>query len=128
MKPLGPRSRRTSIDRLDKRTHEARFLKRMRAELARNVGENPTFAQKEMIDLAAMLALRIKIADAKFSDDQSMSEVEARSYQGFCSAYARMLLRLKIEPPDAPRPDASPNALAEYIKMKSQVAAEVAEK
>ena len=121
MKPLGPRSRHTSIDRLDKRTHEARFLNRMRAELTCNVGGNPTFAQKEMIDLAAMLALRIKISDAKFADEQSMSEVEARSYQGFCSAYARMLLRLKIDPPDAPGQDASPNALAEYIKMKSEV-------
>lgn len=127
MKPLGPRSRRTSIDRMDKRTHEARFIKRMRANLIANVGGNPTFAQKEMIDLAAMLALRIKMADAKFSDEQSMSEVEARTYQGFCSAYARMLLRLKIEPSDAPGPDASSNALAEYIAMKNSVDAERSE-
>lgn len=126
MKPLGPHSRRNVIDRLDKRTHTGRFLKKKKAEFTQLVGGNPTFIQNELIERAANLALLLKLADAKVADGVEMSEITARTYQGWCGAYAKMLLRLNITPPDAPGPDA-PEKLQQYISMKTEIEAETLE-
>lgn len=124
MKPLGPHSRRNVIERMDKRTHAGRFLKKKRAEFTALVGSKPSLIQSELIERAAMLALYIKLADAKVADGIEMSDITSRTYQGWVGAYAKMLLRLNIQPSDAPGLSIPTEQLADYISMKNEIAEE----
>ncbi len=54
---IGPYSKEPAKARLDLRSSEGRFLRRIRAELAAHCGGKPSATQRELIDRAAWLAL-----------------------------------------------------------------------
>ncbi|MDN3568656.1 hypothetical protein ACFQY5_41330 [Paeniroseomonas aquatica] len=121
-KELGPFSRKTAVNRLDKRTAPARLMKKVRRDLLEHLGNRPLSITESMIvDQICWLHLHVSLANAKASEGGEMSDIFARTYQGWSSSLQKALMRLDATLVPKPTADASPNALAEYIKMKSEV-------
>lgn len=123
MSELGPFSRRNVINRLDKRTHAARLMKRVKKELHAHLGNRElNVIEKAIIERCAWFTLHIALADAKVAAGQEMSEITARTYQGWANSLMKALMRLGIDKP--PPTEAPQSELAQYIAAKSEVAAE----
>jgi hypothetical protein len=67
---IGVYSRQPALRKLDKRTREAGYMAWVRADLIAHVGGNPTIVQKMLIDRAAILSLRLAMADTKIIEDR----------------------------------------------------------
>jgi hypothetical protein len=125
-KEIGPNSARHVLLRMDKRSKPARMLKAIRHKLFAHLAEigisKPNAVQEEIIERATWLRLHIALADSKSANGLDMSDIGQRNYLAWTNSYQKALMRLGIAAePDA---DAEPSALAEYIAMKAEVAAE----
>src|SRR5437763_209650 len=67
---IGPYSRSHHLFKVDGRTREAQLMHRVRKELTKQVGPNPTTTQRMLIDRAVILSLRIAQLDRKIVADQ----------------------------------------------------------
>ena len=118
LKPLGAHSRaiRRGVigDKIDGRSAEAKFLKKIAAELANQIGREPTFAESMLIRRASRSMLQLEILDSKLMLG-NWSEYDSR-VQGGLNNNVRLCLReLGIKP--APKPKAT---LGEYLAAKSK--------
>ena len=102
MSKLGPYSKEIALARCDGRSKEGRLLNQMRRELAKQLGGNPTAAQRAMIERCAMLQLRVAMLDRKVFD-HSFSDYDAKTYIAWSNSLARTLDRLNRDSAPAPR-------------------------
>jgi hypothetical protein len=91
---IGPYTR-TSLPRdLDGRTRAAAFVKGLCAELTKFVGDSPTLIQRQLIDRAAMLALRIEFMEQKVRHNEPMGLHDTNHYLAWSNTYRRYLLAI----------------------------------
>jgi hypothetical protein len=103
LRRTGPYSREAAIAKPRRRTREARFLEKTRADLTAQVGGNPSATQKLMIERIAMTLLRIELMDRDALNDKSgtLTETQAKNYLAWENTVARMLDRLGLSSPPA---------------------------
>jgi len=119
MRSIGPYTRRGVLDKLDRRTAEARFLRDVRAELAQHVGGKPSATQRAMIDRASWLRLHIRLMDNKTAEGRALTEHDSRTYLAWVNS-----LRLMMEAlgPAMPLPDAKPATLKDLLAQRQAAA------
>jgi hypothetical protein len=71
--------------------HEARALKAIGADLANRIGRRPRPHEREMIETAARLQLRMNDLDWKLAKAGSRTQTAARSYREWSDAYKRII-------------------------------------
>jgi len=107
--PLGPHCRalRRGVigDKIDGRTREGKFLRKIEAELVAQVGGEPSFAQRLLIRRAARAMLLLELLDAKIAGG-SWTDHDARTQGGLNNAVRLALkeLGLKQVQPAKPSP------------------------
>ena len=84
----------TGLRAVDRRTHAGRHLADMRERLTELVGGNPDIAEKEIIDRAAMLSLKIAQMDKKIMLNSDFSERDSEFYLAWTNTYCRILKML----------------------------------
>jgi hypothetical protein len=99
-----PRARPDLIPLIDGRTSEARHMGAVRDALTQSTGGNPSPLQRILIEQAAVLALRIHLADVQYV----RSGTEAPDYAEWLRALDRLLGRIANPnaPPETPCYDA----------------------
>ena len=107
---IGPYSRPGPLAKLDNRTREARWMRRVAADLRRHVGGQPSAVQEQLIQRAAWLALRLAQLDAKIADGESFTEHDSKAYLAWTSTFSRLLKLLGMKPAAA-----KPPSLAELL-------------
>lgn len=90
--------------KLDGRSSEALYLKRVRAQLTEHVGGSPSPVQTAMIDRLAWLSLHLAKIDAKTLVHGEMGDLARREYLAWSNAYSRLIRQLGTESHDAPNP------------------------
>lgn len=116
MRRIGPYSRRGVLDKLDRRSAEARFIREVRAELALHVGGKPSATQRAMIDRAAWLRLHIRLMDNRTAEGRELTELDSRTYLAWVNS-----LRLMMEAlgPAVPMPDDKPTSLKAHLARQA---------
>jgi hypothetical protein len=97
--PVGPYSTAVGIAKADGRSHAARYRKQIVAELTASIGVNPDPLQRQLIERAATLAVKLDLAD-RASGNRILGENETRWYLSWSNSYSRILRQL-----DASRTD-----------------------
>ena len=115
MHRLGPHSRRGVLDKLDRRSAEARFLADARAELTLHVGGKASATQKAMIERAAWLRLHIRLMDNRTAEGHALTEVDSRTYLAWVNSLRMLMVALG---PEVPLPEAKPPTLAGYLAAR----------
>jgi hypothetical protein len=105
MPKLGPYSSNATLEKLDKRTKEARLANSLRKELTAHVGGNPSIAQRLLIDQATKIQLRIALMDREGTGG-GMSERRQVEYLAWCGTLTRLVRELGLvgAPPPKPKP------------------------
>lgn len=113
---IGPYSR--AIDRgaigsrIDGRSREGRFLRQYERQLIEHVGGNPSIVQRALIHRAARLALHLELMDERsLAGEVEFGTHDHHFYVAWSNGLARLLARLGMDRPDAPKPP----SLAEYV-------------
>jgi hypothetical protein len=83
-----------SSEKLDSRTREARFMRRVIADLTAHVGGHPTLAQRALIDRIAWLSLHCDRLDTHALAAGHMSEQMAGQYLAWSNSLTRALKQL----------------------------------
>jgi hypothetical protein len=94
----GPYSSDGAIAKLDRRFKEMRYLQRCRDELTAHVGGEPTLVQRQLIERAAILMLRVRMMDRRLLEDAGSAFTGNDSTQ-FCAwsnALSRTLVLLDL--------------------------------
>ncbi len=120
MQKIGPYSKRGTLDKLDRRTAEARLMRDVRAELTAHVGGKPDAVQRALIDRAAWLRLHIRLMDNRTSLGRELSERDSREYLAWCNSYRLLMESLG---PAVPLPDAKPATLKDLLASRQAAAA-----
>ena len=79
---------------LDRRTVEARFIADATARWTNFVGGSPTESEKELINRAAMLSLKIQQMDRKILATEDFSEHDSNYYLSWVNSLAKILKML----------------------------------
>lgn len=111
-------SRDGMFSKLDQRSSDGRFLKRLRADLARHVGGSPSTTQRLLIDRAAMLSLRLAKLDEKMVLGEGLTDHDTGVYLAWSNALARTLKALGLKAAPEPVPTAA-EALARHRAEKA---------
>ncbi len=119
MPKIGPYSRPASMAKIDGRSADGRFLRRVRAELAQHVGGKPSATQYALIDRIAWLRLRIAAMDGNTALAKPMTEHDSRTYLAWVGTLDRLMRGLG---PEAPQLGAKPATLAGYLAAQQTVA------
>lgn len=88
---------------IDGRSREGRYLGRIRQELVRHLGGNPSPVERQIIDRVAMLQLKLAQLDEKATSG-GLSEFELRAYTSLSSGLHRSLRALGIKGAPAKAP------------------------
>lgn len=99
MGDIGPYSNPDAIAKLDKRTREARLLRKVRDELHDHLGGTLTVTQRAMVERAAMLTLHISLMDAKALEGNGLAERDSRQYLAWNNALMKVLKALGTDKP-----------------------------
>jgi hypothetical protein len=97
MARIGPHSRPGRLAIIDGRSAEAQAMKRIRDDLARHVGGNPSVTQKMLIERCAVLTLRIQLMDRQQLRDSVLTERNAREYLCWTNSLSRLLRQLGMK-------------------------------
>lgn len=79
------------MSKIDGRSADGRFLRRVRAELAEHVGGKPSATQHALIDRIAWLRLRIAAMESTTPAGGQMNECATRTYLAWTGTLSRML-------------------------------------
>ena len=101
---LKPNSRRHRLGYLDGRTYEAKLYYRFREDLTAHVGGAPSITQSAIIERCAWIRVQLALMDAKIADG-SLTEHDSRSYLAWANTLSRLLAKLGLDAPTAPKPD-----------------------
>jgi hypothetical protein len=102
---------------VDGRSTEGRYLQRVRLELARQFGGNPSPIQNAMIERIAALRLRLIVLDEKAARGDVLSFEEERAYVSLSSSIVRALRELGFGLKGAGA-SGKRGALTEYLRRK----------
>ena len=119
MHRLGPHSRRGVLDKLDRRSAEARFLADVRAELIQHVGGKASATQKALIDQASWLRLHIRLMDNRTAEGHAMTETDSKTYLAWVNSLRQLMVALG---PEVPPPASKPITLPEYLAAQRAAA------
>jgi hypothetical protein len=111
---ISPYSPSTMLAKLDGRTKEARLLAKVRDDLIRHVGGQPTVTQRHVIERVAWLSLRCALLDRKMATG-SFSPHDNREFLACSGALTRLLTKLGFKASDKL---ASGPSFSEYLKAK----------
>lgn len=94
---VGPYSRPHALARLDKRTREARFLKRVRDELTAYLGgsEHMTVPQRILVARVAVDLLRLELLDQKIARGEELTDHDGRIAHALRNSIRLMLRDLE---------------------------------
>jgi len=92
---VGPFSKHGAISLLDGRSREAQFMKRVREELTKCIG-NPTAVQRQLIERAVRLSLQLELMDEKLTHGATFKVHEHNYYLAWSNALTRTLGRLGL--------------------------------
>ena len=94
----GPYSSDGAIAGLDRRQREMRYLKTCRVELVAHVGGNPTVIQRQLIERAAMLMLRLRMMDRRLAEDggRKFTRNDSTQYLAWSNGLSRTLVLLDL--------------------------------
>ena len=95
---LGPQSAPHTLAKLDQRTREAAFMRRIRNELTEHVGGRPTAPQRLLIERLVVVALRLQLYDRKMTAGEVITDHDGRVFAGLHTAYRLMLRELDKRP------------------------------
>jgi hypothetical protein len=90
----------------DGRSADARLMRRVREELTRHVGGNPSATQIALIDRAAMLTLHVSKMDQRAVEAGEFSDHASRQYLAWSNTLTRTLRQLGLEAAKPAKPDA----------------------
>lgn len=110
--------------KIDGRSADGRFLRRIRLELAQYVGGKPSATQHALIDRIAWLRLRIAAMDARTASAKQMTEMDSRTYLAWVGSLSRLMRELG---PEVPLPSAKPRTLADIKAAYALAAADARE-
>ena len=111
--PYALRNRLISLAHIDGRTKSAFHLKQVRQMLTDDIGGNPTFIQRLLIDRAAVLSLRLALADERIVEDR-LVEYDHKALVAWQNALTRTLVALGVQADAAPA--LSTNGLADVMR------------
>jgi hypothetical protein len=101
--------------KIDGRTKEARFRKKLRGELTAHVGDKPTIMQASLIDLVIDTALQIERLKAQNFASNGPKQGDHKTFLATVNAMRRHLVALGLEKPETPDTSFS---LHRYLEMK----------
>jgi hypothetical protein len=114
MRQIGAYSRFATLWKLDGRTKEAMFMRRVREELLAHVGGKPSVTQKLLIERATILALKVAQIDLRILGGEPLTLHDNQHALAWFNSYRRCLVSLGIEAATA---DRAPS-LSEYLTGK----------
>ena len=103
------------MTKIDGRSADGRFLRRVRAELALHCGGKPSATQHALIDRIAWLRLRIAAMDSNSASAKPMTECDSRTYLAWVGTMSRLMRELG---PAVPLPDAKPATLKDFLAQR----------
>jgi hypothetical protein len=89
----GPYSR-LDLPTFSGKTREGALLRGVSAELVKHVGGHPSATQAVLIAAAAQLRVRISLMDRRFSETQTQTEHDSRTYLAWVGSLGRLMTRL----------------------------------
>lgn len=119
MPKIGPYSRPASMAKIDGRSADGRFLRRVRAEMALHCGGKPSATQHALIDRIAWLRLRIAAMDGNTALAKPMTEHDSRTYLAWVGTMSRLMRELG---PAVPLPDDKPRDLKAFLAQRQAAA------
>lgn len=98
-------------------------MKKVKRDLLQHLGNRPLSITESMIvDQICWLHLHVSLANAKASEGGEMSDIFARTYQGWSSSLQKALMRLDATLVPEPDANASADDLQRYIAMRAEAA------
>ncbi len=88
-----------------------------RRELTTHCGGTPSATQRQMIEQAVQLTLRLALMDAHFSDTGELTATDSKAYLGWSNALVRLLARLGLKSAAA-----QPRSLQQHLAHRQAVA------
>lgn len=119
MRRIGPYSRRGVLDKLDRRSAEARFLRDVRTELTAHVGGKPSATQRALIERMAWLRLHMRLMDNRTAEGRELTELDSRTYLAWVNSLRLLTADLG---PAVPLPDDKPRDLKTYLAQRAGAA------
>jgi len=83
--------------KIDGRSSDGRFLRRVRLELSQHVGGKPSATQHALIDRIAWLRLRIAAMDSRTASAKQMTELDSRTYLAWVRNVSTTLIQPGLE-------------------------------
>ena len=95
---LGPYSSVGALAGLDGRTWEYLYIKKCRRELEEHIGGTPNTVQRELIERASWLMLRLSMMDRRLAQDggKRFTNNDGTQYVAWSSGLSRILVLLDI--------------------------------
>jgi hypothetical protein len=118
MRPIGPYSRRSVLDKLDRRSGEFLFMQDVKRELIEHVGGNPSATQRALIEQAAWLQLHIRTMDNKAVSGK-LTALDSRTYLAWQNTLRRTMQALG--PAASPPQDRGPS-LRQHLQQRQAAA------
>jgi hypothetical protein len=94
----------------DGRTKQARYVRSVERSLLAQIGRQPTFPEKLLIERCARLALQSHLLDRKLADG-AFRDYDGKVYGGVLNALRLCLKELGVKPPPEKKP-----SLSEYLR------------
>jgi len=107
------------MTKIDGRSADGRFLRRVRADLALHCGGKPSATQHALIDRIAWLRLRIAAMDSRTASAKQMTECDSRTYLAWVGTLSRLMRELG---PAVPLLDDKPRDLKAYLAHRQAAA------
>jgi hypothetical protein len=95
---IGPYSKIYRLTQIDLRTKEGLVINRLRRDLERHVGGDPSVVQRALIERCLWLRLRLSLLDKKVAAGAAFTEIDNASYIAWSNCLIRTLSRLGLEP------------------------------
>jgi hypothetical protein len=93
---LGVHWKAHALWKIDRRTKQAAYLRRVREELNRHIGANPSIIDKMLVDRACMLSLRLVQIDRMILEERPLTDIDTRMAVSWQNALVRTLNSLRI--------------------------------
>jgi hypothetical protein len=115
---VGPYSSLASLRKLDRRTSEGRFAKRVRDQLIDHVGGAPTVAQSILIEMITLRVLRVAMLADHVARSADVQERDDRQLGAWMNGLRRDLEVLGLQAPEQQVP-----LLHEYLSSRRKMVA-----
>ena len=101
---LGPYTAPKRLFRLTNLTRQGRFLRDTELQLLRQLGPEPSFAQRSLVRRIARAMLQIEILDEKLCKSDTWNDHDAKTYGGLSNSLRLMIRELGLRAAETPAP------------------------